>query len=71
MAMLSAVAPVATAQALPLVLSGDFLYYGVVFFVLALVAGLAGFRDVAGLSMSIAKFLVLIFLVLAIVTLVL
>jgi uncharacterized membrane protein YtjA (UPF0391 family) len=71
MAMLSAVAPVATAQALPLVLSGDFLYYGVVFFVLALVAGLAGFRGVAGLSMSIAKFLVLIFLVLAIVTLVL
>lgn len=69
--MLSAVAPVATAQALPLVLSGDFLYYGVVFFVLALVAGLAGFRGVAGLSMSIAKFLVLIFLVLAIVTLVL
>lgn len=71
MPMLSAVAPVATTHVLPLVLSGDFLYYGVVFFVLALVAGLAGFRGVAGLSMSIAKFLVLIFLVLAIVTLVL
>jgi uncharacterized membrane protein YtjA (UPF0391 family) len=63
-------AAVATTLA-PLQLSGDFLYYGVVFFVLALVAGLAGFRGVAGLSMEIARILVLVFLVLAVVALLL
>ena len=50
---------------------GGFLYYGIVFFALAVVAGLAGFRGVAGLSMGIARILVVIFLVLAVVTLLL
>ena len=50
---------------------GGFLYYGVVFFVLAIVAGLAGFRGIAGLSMGIARILVVVFLVLAVVTLLL
>lgn len=51
--------------------SGDFLYYALVFFVLAIVAALVGARGVAGVSMEIARILVLIFLVLAIISLVL
>lgn len=49
----------------------DFLWLAVVFLVLALVAGAVGSRGVAGLSMSIARLLVLIFIVLAIVSLLL
>lgn len=51
--------------------SGDFLTLAIAFFVLAIVAALLGARGVAGLSMEIAKWLVLIFLVLAVVSLVL
>ncbi|GCF13900.1 hypothetical protein Harman_18350 [Haloarcula mannanilytica] len=47
---------------------GGLLYYAVVFVVLAFVAGIAGFRGVAGLSFRVAKFLVVIFLALALVT---
>lgn len=50
---------------------GGFLYWAIIFFVLAIVAAVVGFQGVAGISMSIAKFLVLIFLVLAIVALLL
>ncbi|RQG93450.1 DUF1328 domain-containing protein [Natrarchaeobius chitinivorans] len=41
------------------------------FFVIAIVAGAMGATGIAGLTMSIAKWLVLLFLVLAIVSLVL
>ncbi|ELY37913.1 DUF1328 family protein [Natronorubrum tibetense] len=41
------------------------------FFVIAIIAGALGAGGVAGMSMSIAKWLVLIFLVLAIVSLLL
>lgn len=51
--------------------SGNFLQYAVVFFVLALVAALVGARGVAGVSMTIAKWFVIIFVVLAILSLVL
>ena len=51
--------------------TGEFLTYAIVFFVLALVAGLVGFRGIAGISMEIARLFILIFLVLAIVTLIL
>lgn len=51
--------------------SGDFLQLAVVFFVLALVAALFGARGVAGISMTIAKWFVIIFVVLAIVSLLL
>ncbi|WP_225935392.1 DUF1328 domain-containing protein [Halobaculum magnesiiphilum] len=51
--------------------SGEFLQYAVVFFVLALVAAVLGARGVAGVSMTIAKWLVIVFLVLTVVTLVL
>lgn len=61
-----------TVGVLPLQLfSGEFLYYALIFFVLAVVAALVGFRGVAGISMEIARIFVLIFIVLAIVAFVL
>lgn len=51
--------------------TGEFLYYAVVFIVLALVAALFGARGIAGMSMAIAKWLVIIFVVLAVVSLIL
>jgi len=55
----------------PLQFGGGFLELAVLFFVLALVAAVLGARGVAGLSMDIAKWLVIIFVVLAVVSLVL
>jgi uncharacterized membrane protein YtjA (UPF0391 family) len=43
----------------------------ILFFVLALVFALLGARGIAGMSMSIAKWLVIIFIVLAIISLLL
>lgn len=60
------------ALTLPLQLAGNgFLIYALGFFVLAIGAAVVGFRGVAGISMRIAKFLVLVFLVLAVVSLLL
>lgn len=57
---------------LPLQLfTGDFLYYAIIFFVLAIIAAILGLRGVAGISMEIARLFVLVFLVLAIITLIL
>ena len=50
---------------------GGFVELAVGFFVLAVVAGVVGFRGVAGISMRIAKLLVLVFLVLAVASLLL
>lgn len=61
----------ATAATVPLQGSGDFLWLAIVFFVLALVAALVGFRGVAGISMEIARVFVLVFVVLAIASLLL
>ncbi|SFR42121.1 DUF1328 domain-containing protein [Halogeometricum limi] len=47
---------------------GGLLPLAIAFIVLAIVAGLAGFRGVAGLSMSAARLLIVVFLVLAILT---
>jgi uncharacterized membrane protein YtjA (UPF0391 family) len=52
-------------------LSGDFITLAEVFFVLAILAALVGARGVAGVSMSIARWFVIIFIVLAIVSLIL
>ena len=41
------------------------------FFVLAIIAGVLGARGVAGISMDIAKWLVIIFIVLAVISLIL
>ncbi len=46
----------------------DLIYLAVVFLILALVAFILGARGVAGFSMEIAKWLVIIFVVIAIVT---
>lgn len=52
-------------------LTGDFLSLAILFFVLALVAAVVGARGVAGVSMQIAKIMVAIFLILAIISLLL
>jgi len=55
----------------PLQFGGDLLWLAIVFLVLALVAAAFGARGVAGLSMDIAKWLVIIFVALAIITFIL
>lgn len=56
----------------PLSFGGSgFLSLAIVFFVLALLAALIGARGVAGISMAIAKWFVIIFVVLAIIALIL
>lgn len=49
----------------------DLLGLAILFFILALVFALLGARGVAGISMDIAKWLVIIFIVLAIIALLL
>jgi uncharacterized membrane protein YtjA (UPF0391 family) len=71
-AVASAVLVQSLASELPMqVFSGDFLELAVLFFVLAIVAAVFGARGVAGLSMEIAKWLVVIFIVLAVVSVIL
>ncbi|MDD1762244.1 MAG: DUF1328 domain-containing protein [Methanothrix sp.] len=41
----------------------------IAFFILAIIAGALGMKGVAGISMNIAKWLVIIFLILALITL--
>lgn len=52
-------------------LGGGLVGLAVLFFVLALIFALLGARGVAGMSMSVAKWLVIIFIVLAIISLLL
>jgi len=52
----------------PLQFGGDLIGLAILFLVLALVAAVLGASGVAGVSMSIAKWLVIIFVVLAILT---
>lgn len=61
----------AIAQVAPLQFGGGFIELAIVFLILAVVAGIFGARGVAGLSMSIAKWLVIVFIVLAILSFVL
>jgi len=63
---------VAAQAALPVLqFSGGFIELAVVFFILALVAAAVGASGVAGISMQIAKWFVIIFIVLAIISVVL
>lgn len=55
----------------PLQLTGDFIAFAIVFFVLALIAAAVGARGVAGISMAIAKWFIIIFVILAIISLLL
>lgn len=62
----------AIAQFIPIQsFSGQFLQYAIVFFVLAIIAALVGARGVAGVTMNIARWFVIIFVVLALITLIL
>jgi uncharacterized membrane protein YtjA (UPF0391 family) len=61
----------APAQLAPLQLGGGFIELAILFLILAVVAGVLGARGVAGLSMEIAKWLVIIFIVLAIISFIL
>ena len=58
-------------QQVPLQFGGDLIGLAILFLVLALVAAFLGASGVAGISMSIAKWLVIIFVVLAILSFVL
>ncbi|WP_232701899.1 DUF1328 domain-containing protein [Halobacterium wangiae] len=55
-------------QLTPLQFGGDLISLAVFFLILALVAAVLGSRGIAGLSMDIAKWLIIIFVVLAVVT---
>ncbi|WP_336362087.1 DUF1328 family protein [Halalkalicoccus salilacus] len=55
----------------PAQLSGEVLQYAIVLFVLAIIAAAVGARDVAGISMEIARIFVIVFLVLAVLSLIL
>lgn len=59
------------AALVPLQLGGDLIGLAILFLVLAVIAALVGARGVAGISMDIAKWLVIIFVVLAIISFVL
>lgn len=50
---------------------GGILYWALIFFILAIVAAIVGSRGIAGISMEIARILILVFLVLAVISLVL
>ncbi|MFW6153264.1 MAG: DUF1328 domain-containing protein [Halobacteriota archaeon] len=56
---------------LPGQMSGDFLYLAVVFFVLAIIAAAVGASGIAGMTMTVAKWFVIIFVVLAVLSLLL
>ncbi|QIO24458.1 DUF1328 domain-containing protein [Haloarcula sp. JP-L23] len=58
-------------QTVPLQFGGGFIELAVLFLILAIVAAVLGARGVAGVSMDIAKWLVIIFVVLAIITFIL
>lgn len=60
-----------SAQAVPLQGGGQFIELAVLFLILAIVAWVLGARGIAGLSMDIAKWLIIIFVVLAIITFIL
>ncbi len=51
-------------------LQGSFIELAILFFVLAIIAGALGAGGVAGISMRVAKILVIVFLVLAVVSLI-
>lgn len=51
--------------------SGDFLTLAIVFIILAIIAAVVGARGVAGISMAAAKWFIVIFVVLAVISLIL
>lgn len=68
--MLEPTSALTLTQLAPLQGSG-FIQYAILFFILAIIAAAVGARGVAGISMAVAKWFVIIFIVLAIISLVL
>ncbi len=66
----SAVSAVNLTGLVPLQFGGGFIELAILFFILAVVAAVVGASGVAGVSMTIAKWFVIIFVVLAVVSLV-
>lgn len=62
---------IVTEAVLPLQFSGGFLQWAIVFIVLAIIAAAVGASGVAGISMTVAKWFIIIFVVLAVVSLLL
>lgn len=60
----------ASEQLAPMQLGGGFIELAVLFLILAVIAAIVGARGVAGVSMTIAKWFVIIFVVLAVLSLV-
>lgn len=60
--------PIEPLQLLPLQFSGEFLEWAILFFVLAIIAAAVGAQGIAGISMTVAKWFIIIFLVLAIIS---
>ena len=65
------VTPFDVTAPMPLVFSGEFLEWAVVFFVIAIIAAVFGARGIAGVTMTVAKWFVFIFLVLAVISILL
>jgi uncharacterized membrane protein YtjA (UPF0391 family) len=61
----------ASMQSVPLQFGGGFIELAILFLILAVVAAVLGASGIAGLSVEIAKWLVIIFVVLAIISFVL
>lgn len=59
------------AAVVPLQFGGDLITLAIIFLVLAVVAAIAGASGVAGLSMDIAKWIVIVFVALAVITFIL
>lgn len=55
----------------PLQFSGDFLQWAVIFFIIAIIAAVVGARGIAGVTMTVAKWFVIIFVVLAVISILL
>ena len=68
MVLTRGVVDIVPVQTVPLQFGDGFIGLAVLFLILALVAAVLGARGVAGLSMEIAKWLIIIFVVLALVT---
>ena len=64
-------ATTAAEATIPAQFSGGFIELAIVFFILAIIAAVVGASGVAGISMTIAKWLIIVFVVLAIISLLL
>ena len=62
---------VADVMTVPFLTGGGFIELAILFFVLAIIAAVVGMGGVAGISMQIAKIFVVVFLILAVISLLL